>query len=162
MDDKTQLVQLLEDELVLHKEMVPLLEEEKGCLIAKKTAELLVLLKKKEAVVEKIQEKEHQRKALVMALSAELKMSSDKITLSFLSGYWRDPQLLKLKKRLSDIIEEIQTKQQLNNALVRNAQDLIREAVAVMYAQQQPDAVYSPQGVFNDRAKEQGYLDKNI
>lgn|GEM_PF-2715859 len=162
MDEKNQLVQLLDDELVLHKAMIPLLDEEKSSLFLKKPDSLLAVLKKKQSLVDKIKEKEHQRQALVISLSLRLKVPQERITVSFLADYWREPALLTLKRTLVRVLEEIQTAQQLNSTLLRNAHNLIREAVAMMYAEQQQDPVYGPKGTFNDDVKDQGYFDKKI
>lgn len=161
MTDAEQLRTILEEELSLHQQMLPLLQEEKETILHRKPRELTQVLKKKEAVITALKKKEQSRQALIIQIAHALRTDSGKLTLRVLAATWRDQRLLALQQEFSSLLDTIKARQDENNQLIQKGSQLIQECVNILFTGPQ-DQCYGPQGVMKGDKQEKGYLDKKI
>ncbi len=141
---KKELIVVLENELLLHKQMLSLLEEEKDN-ISKDPGTLNKTIKKKEALIEDIRRREDLRQQLVMNIAGILNMNAKDVTLSMLAKIWSEPRFIQLRKELKVVLEMIKSKQQINSALIQHGLGFINNYVNAL-ASNPDDAVYDTKG----------------
>ena len=152
---------ILERLLLLHNNMLPLLEEERVALVKNKPKDLVAVLRKKEVLVEAIKKEDHQRHTLVVSLSHALGIPSESITLSFLAERWQDLWFIRLKDTFSQVLDEIRKRQESNNVLIQTCQEIINQCINLLYSSPS-DSSYDPQGNIISTDPLRGHLDKKI
>ncbi len=158
---KKELIEALERELVLHKQVLSLLDEEKDNIV-KGPVGLNETVKKKDAIIENIHKAEEIRQRLVVKIAGVLSVSVKDVTLAFLAKAWSEPKLMTLRKELKVVLEEIKNKQKINNALVQHGLAFIDTYVNLL-ANNPKDAVYDTKGNIKDsKSSYYRYLNQKI
>lgn len=161
MEEIQKLTKVLEEELVLHQQMLPLLQQERETVIHRKAKDLVDVLKEKEALVETIRKKEHERQALVIHLAHVLNIPHQKLTMTVLAARLKDKNLLKIKEQFTAVLDDVHDQQQKNNQLIQKGHDFIRECISQLHSSAQ-DPCYGPEGQYKTQPSQQGFFDKKI
>lgn len=161
MEEIQRLTKVLEEELALHQQMLPLLYQERETVVHRKAKDLVSILKKKEALVEMIRQKEHERQALVIQIAHAMNVPSQKLTVSFLAARFKDKQLLKIRDQFTAVLDDVNGQQHKNNQLIQKGRDFVQECVNHLYTSPQ-DPCYGPEGQYKTEPNQQGFFDKKI
>ena len=138
-----RLIEILKQELQLHRKLQGLLRAEQEALVALKSDALLEAAREKDAVALQLRALEEARRLVMESLALEFSLpAGEQSTLSELIQRIPDHYALRLshlRSELREVVEHAQTENDANRFLVNRSLELVREAMqALAQADEKP------------------------
>ncbi len=138
---------ILQEQLKLHEQLVSLSTEKKAILIEGSLERLERLIKSEHRLIQEVQYLERDRSAMVKQLAEALKISPDRVTISFLTDVVQLPEekqrLGELKGDLQQVIEELMQINEVNSNLLKQSLEYIQATMEAITDDPGEDIVYT-------------------
>ncbi len=151
--------EILNEQLSLHEKLLSLSQEKKTILIKGSLPDLERIIKEEHKLIQEVKYLERDRLAMVKQLAEALKISADRITISFLTEVMQDEaskeRLQRIKGNLEEVVKELTEVNQLNAKLLEQSLEYIHATMDAITADPEEDLLYShpvKQGVKKGRS----------
>ena len=149
-----KMANILEQKLYLYKEFICLLQKEWDVITEYSLDELQNIIKRKEALILKMQKIEENRDAVMLSLSEILAVPLEKLTVSEMVRLRKDPsnpKLIEYRKRMMDQIEVIKKLNDENTSLINHSSLSLQQSFSFMYrADEDARSSYHANGVMRE------------
>ena len=144
-----RLAEVLEHEAMLYQDAADISSKKTEIIVHGKIEELDSLVKAEQAIILKIGKLEEERENIVGALSDELGLDLEGVTLTDINAHLGSESYARLdncQKSLAETIGGLKNANDMNAQLIQNALDYVNFSVNLLTANQSTGSVYSPDG----------------
>ena len=144
-----RLAEVLEQEAALYQDASDISAKKTDIIVRGKIEELDSLVKAEQAIIIKIGKLEEEREEIVRALSSELALNLEGVTLSDINerlGAGSYTRLHNCQKSLADTIGGLKNSNDTNAQLIQNALDYVNFSVNILTTNQNAGNLYSQDG----------------
>ena len=138
---------IIQEQLQLHEQLLSLSTEKKTILIEGSLERLEKLIKNEHRLIQEVQYLERDRFAMVKQLAEVLKISPDRVTISFLIDVVQSSEEKQLMAELKDnfqrVIEELTRINEINSNLLKQSLEYIQTTMEAITEDPGEDIVYT-------------------
>lgn len=140
---------VLEQEALLYRDAADISSKKTDIIVHGKIEELDSLVKAEQAIILKIGRLENEREKIVLALSEELDMDLEGVTLSDINAHLSNGSYTRLsecQKSLAQTLGGLKNSNDMNSQLIQNALDYVNFSVNLLTTNQDSGNTYSQDG----------------